>query len=268
MTNVGRMNIDVTATTGKFDAAMAGVRGQLRSVGRVGSVAGSLGGRTSPIFGAMGGLAGLSGPLIGVTAALGALTAAMRNREQTVAKSKDVLDLALGERISVSQAKTLEGFGGQLGMDGAAVLNMLRAAASAKGQEAIRRYGEDGPGQAKQIAKDVSEGNYVRALYLLQRQSQALQGGQPLEIAKALGSSGRDFLRMPRAAVGIQAGGVGEFDYLQQAIRQQNFAAGNANWFMSAIEALMNFFGGSLGQEQNGQSIVYRLVDAQSGPGI
>lgn len=78
MTRVGRLNVDVTATTTKFDAAMTRVRQNMRQFGAAGSVGAGLGGASVPMFGALGGMAGMAGPFMALTAGVAGLSALMR----------------------------------------------------------------------------------------------------------------------------------------------------------------------------------------------
>jgi hypothetical protein len=78
MTRLNRLNVDITATTTRFDSAMTRVRNQMSAFGRAGSVGAGLGGASVPMFGALGGMAGMAGPFIALTAGVAGLSALMR----------------------------------------------------------------------------------------------------------------------------------------------------------------------------------------------
>jgi hypothetical protein len=261
MSSVGRLNIDVTATTGKFDAAMAGVRRQIGGVGRAGSAAGALGGMGMPAFGAIGAAAGLSGPLIAVTAGLAALTGAMRDREKDTQKANDAIDLALTRNIGLGQAAFAMDVGSQLGTGGEAILDLIKAATSGAGLMAIQKASPDA---ASAIQSAAGAGDFTTALQVLRTLS---SGSGKMDIAKALGGSGDEFLRLQRAVLNLGSGV--SLDSAERAMQQQNFQATDPNWFERAVNAIFEFFGGNAqtytSQEQTD---LLRTIAAQQGPGI
>lgn len=262
MSTVGRLNIDVTATTGKFDAAMAGVRKQVAGVGRAGAAASAIGGVSMPGFGALGGIAGLSGPLIAVTGGLAALTAAMRDRQNQGEKAKDAMDLAITQGLSFAQAQTLMGAGSQVGSGGEGVLKLLQAATSGTGMEAIA--GGTSQAFADKLRSTFESGDFARAISMLQDVS-----GQAnrMDIAKGLGGSGADFLRLQRASLGVGMGlDEGDAEY---AMRRQNFEAGNPGFMTRFFNGLMELFGrmpnADLSREQ---TLLLRQIASSAGPGL
>jgi len=321
MSSVGRLNIDVTATTGKFDAAMAGVRRQIGGVGRAGSAAGALGGMGMPAFGAIGAAAGLSGPLIAVTAGLAALTGAMKDREKDTQKASDALDLALTRNIGLGQAGLAIDVGSQLGTGGEAILDLIKAASTGAGFAAIQKVNPEAasaiqsaastgdfttalqvlrmlsagsgktevntglggsgdlaatidaglaaiqkvnPEAASAIQSAASAGDFTTALQLLQKQS---SGSGKMEIAKALGGSGDEFLRLQRAVLNLGSGV--SLDSAERALQQQNFQAADPNWFERAVNAIFEFFGGNAQTYTSlEQTDLLRTIAAQQGPGI
>ena len=262
MSAAGRLNIDVTATTGKFDAAMAGVRRQMSGVGRAGAAAGALSGVAMPGFGAVGALGGLSGPLIGVTAGLAALTAAMRDRDKDAAKANDAIDLALGRNIDFGQAQRLFDVGNQIGTGGDGMMKLLETASTGSGLEAIRAVDRQ---MADYLEAQFAAGDFNRAMFGLQ---QASLGPNAQAIAGGLGGSGTDFLRMARANLGAAAGL--DADDAEMAMRNQNFEAMNPSSFTRFFSWISELFGGDpfnsdLSQEQ---LQVLRQIAATNGPGL
>jgi hypothetical protein len=262
MSAAGRLNIDVTATTGKFDAAMAGVRRQMSGVGRAGAAAGALSGVAMPGFGAVGALGGLSGPLIGVTAGLAALTAAMRDRDKDAAKANDAIDLALGRNIDFGQAQRLFDVGNQIGTGGDGMMKLLETASTGSGLEAIRAVDRQ---MADYLEAQFKAGDFNRAMFGLQ---QASLGPNAQAIAGGLGGSGTDFLRMARVNLGSAAGL--DADDAEMAMRNQNFEAMNPSSFTRFFSWISELFGGDpfnsdLSQEQ---LQVLRQIAATNGPGL
>jgi hypothetical protein len=262
MSAAGRLNIDVTATTGKFDAAMAGVRRQMSGVGRAGAAAGALSGVAMPGFGAVGALGGLSGPLIGVTAGLAALTAAMRDRDKDAAKANDAIDLALGRNIDFGQAQRLFDVGNQIGTGGDGMMKLLETASTGSGLEAIRAVDRQ---MADYLEAQFKAGEFNRAMFGLQ---QASLGPNAQAIAGGLGGSGTDFLRMARVNLGSAAGL--DADDAEMAMRNQNFEAMNPSSFTRFFSWISELFGGDpfnsdLSQEQ---LQVLRQIAATNGPGL
>jgi hypothetical protein len=87
-------------------------------------------------------------------------------------------------------------------------------------------------------------------------------------IAKGLGTSGADFLRMQRVNLGA-ASSLG-VDDAEMAMRNQNFEAANPSSFTRFFSWIYELFGGDpfnsdLSQEQ---LQVLRQIAAQNGPGI
>ena len=262
MSAAGRLNIDVTATTGKFDAAMAGVRRQMSGVGRAGAAAGALSGVAMPGFGAVGALGGLSGPLIGVTAGLAALTAAMRDRDKDAAKANDAIDLALVRNIDFGQAQRLFDVGNQIGTGGDGMMKLLETASTGSGLEAIRAVDRQ---MADYLEAQFKAGDFNRAMFGLQ---QASLGPNAQAIAGGLGGSGTDFLRMARVNLGSAAGL--DADDAEMAMRNQNFEAMNPSSFTRFFSWISELFGGDpfnsdLSQEQ---LQVLRQIAATNGPGL
>jgi hypothetical protein len=261
MSTVGRLNIDVTATTGKFDAAMAGVRRQIGGVGRAGAAAGAVGGVSMPGFGALGAVAGLSGPLIAVTAGLAALTGAMKDRDTAASKAGDALDLALTKNLSFAQASRLMGVGQQLGTGGESILQLVQASTTGSGLSAIRAESSD---TADLLAKAGASGDFNRVLNVLQMLSES--SGR-MEIAKALGGSGDDFLRLRRVSLGLN--GFIDPAAAEDALRQQNFDAQNPGFMQRFFNWLIEFFGGGPAADVSiEQTRLLREIAAQQGPGI
>lgn len=166
--SAGRLNIDVTATTGQFAAQMKRVRSEMATTARAAGKGFSIGGmgRLGGPLGAIGESVGvLSGPMLALVAGLASLSVAMKSLEQRVAAGREnlsemrLLGMGLDEQANAKRIATIirpDGTGadavgladkfsevapafGLGSMEGLSLPEKIRQALiAAKGQDALR----------------------------------------------------------------------------------------------------------------------------------
>ena len=166
--SAGRLNIDVTATTGQFAAQMKRVRSEMATTARAAGKGFSIGGmgRLGGPLGAVGESVGvLSGPMLALVAGLAGLSVAMKSLEQRVAAGREnlsemrLLGMGLDEQANAKRIATIirpDGTGadavgladkfaevapafGLGSMEGLSLPEKIRQALiAAKGQDALR----------------------------------------------------------------------------------------------------------------------------------
>lgn len=166
--SAGRLNIDVTATTGQFAAQMKRVRSEMATTARAAGKGFSIGGmgRLGGPLGAIGESVGvLSGPMLALVAGLAGLSVAMKSLEQRVAAGREnlsemrLLGMGLDEQANAKRIATIirpDGTGadavgladkfaevapsfGLGSMEGLSLPEKIRQALiAAKGQDALR----------------------------------------------------------------------------------------------------------------------------------
>lgn len=240
MTTVSRLNVDVTATTGKFDRSMQRVTKQLGAASRAARMAGGplgsvLGGGLSMV-GRMGGMAGLgaaAGPIAALTAGIGILTKTIAANNVENERGKSALDLAMTEGISTDQAAMLDRIAQQFGGSKTAGDMFAMLENARKAMPELQRAGLAGG-----LAQELEQGDIAGAFQALQEMSRS---AERLRIKGMLGSAGDDFMRlgfMNRNDLGSVAGDADlgmAAEFFEQQQQNPDFVEGIA-------QSLMNFF--------------------------
>jgi hypothetical protein len=220
--SAGRMNIDVTATTGKFAAQMKRVRAEMATTARAAGKGFSIGGmgRLGGPLGAVGESVGvLSGPMLALVAGLAGLSVAMKSLEQRVAAGRE----------NLSEMRLL-GMG-------------LEEQANAKRLATIIRpdgTGADAVGLADKFAEVAPEFGLgtMKGLSLEEKIRQAMiaaKGQDALRIAEQMGGkAGEDFMRLRMVDPGLFAAqptnaGAAIEAFVSERARQADAASNDPN---------------------------------------
>lgn len=200
-----RLNIDVVATTGQFEAAMKRVRQNVATTAKVASKGASIGGgmNLGPV-GAVGGLAMLSGPFLAIGAGMAALSLAIRAMSDQLAKGDE----------NLSEIRTL-GLLPETQADLRRIGGGIREGATASDAMAIRDSFE-------KVAADMglvdTTGMDIGSAF--EEIAKAARGPNALAIAEAMGGKGgADFMRMRSMAPGSFAGAAAETTTTEAAVR-------------------------------------------------
>lgn len=218
--SAGRMNIEVTATTGKFSAAMKQVRHDMATTARAASKGFSIGGmgRLGGPLGAVGESIGvLSGPMMALVAGLAGLSVAMRALSDRMEAGRENLSEMRLLGLGVEEQARLKTLGSVIRPDGT-------------GADALSlrdKFAEIAPGFGMNIA-----GLDLAAQF--EEMRKAAQSADALTIAEQLGGkSGEDFMRLrmvdPQAFADRTSGAAVAGAFAEERLRQQQAAARDPN---------------------------------------
>jgi hypothetical protein len=220
--SAGRMNIDVTATTGQFAAQMKRVRAEMATTARAAGKGFSIGGmgRLGGPLGAVGESVGvLSGPMLALVAGLAGLSVAMKSLEQRVAAGRE----------NLSEMRLLG-----MGLDEQANAKRLATIIRPDGT------GADAVGLAdkfSEVAPEFGLGT-MKGLSLEEKIRQAMiaaKGPDALRIAEQMGGkAGEDFMRLRMVDPGLIAaqgtsGAAAAGAFVEEQLRQQQAATADPN---------------------------------------
>ena len=258
--SAGRMNIEVTATTGKFAAQMKRVRAEMATTARAAGKGFSIGGmgRLGGPLGAVGESIGvLSGPMMALVAGLADLSVAMRALTDRMEAGREnlsemrLLGLGVEEQArlrTIGQvirpdatgadalglrdkfAEVAPGFGMNIaGLDLAAQFDAMRKAAQSADALTIAEQMGGKAGEDFMRLRMVEE-----AFAMGPTSGAAVAGADALTIAEQLGGKGgEDFMRLrmmdPQAFATSTSGAAVAGAFAEERLRQQQAAARDPN---------------------------------------
>jgi hypothetical protein len=218
--SAGRMNIEVTATTGKFAAQMKRVRAEMATTARAAGKGFSIGGmgRLGGPLGAVGESIGvLSGPMMALVAGLAGLSVAMRALTDRMEAGRENLSEMRLLGLGVEEQARLRTIG-----------QVIRPDATGADALGLRdKFAEVAPGFGMNIAG-------LSLADQFEEMRKAAQSADALTIAEQLGGKGgEDFMRLrmmdPQAFAASTSGAAVAGAFAEEQLRQQQAAARDPN---------------------------------------